>query len=139
MKLPESYEQSVICHETRFTPYFAAKGYVWDTYVQTDDMKDIFVNPIMACPRELLQNRGCPFFKRRSLFHALCGRAASHGRYGGAGAVRVYPVRDGFPAGFAGGIAAENAAAGGAGTKFCIGAILWKNGILHRPTLPRWG
>lgn len=68
MKLPESYEQSVICHETRFTPYFAAKGYVWDTYVQTDDMKDVFVNPIMACPRELLQNRGCPFFKRRSLF-----------------------------------------------------------------------
>ena len=22
----------------------------------------------MACPRELLANRGCPFFKRRSLF-----------------------------------------------------------------------
>lgn len=68
MPLPESYEQSVIRHETRFTPYFAAKGYTWDTYVQTDDLKEIFVNPIMACPQELLQNRGCPFFKRRSLF-----------------------------------------------------------------------
>ena len=68
MELPASYEQSIIRHETRFTPYFAARGYSWDTYVQTDDLKDIFVNPIMACPKELLQDRGCPFFKRRSLF-----------------------------------------------------------------------
>ena len=36
--------------------------------MQTDDLKPVFVNPIMACPRELLANRGCPFFKRRSLF-----------------------------------------------------------------------
>ena len=68
MALPASYEQSIIRHETRFTPYFAARGYAWDTYVQTDDLKPVFVNPIMACPRELLANRGCPFFKRRSLF-----------------------------------------------------------------------
>lgn len=68
MKLPESYEQSVIRHETRFTPHFAAKGYAWDAYVNTDDLRAVFVNPIMACPAELLQHRGCPFFKRRSLF-----------------------------------------------------------------------
>ena len=61
MALPASYEQSIIRHETRFTPYFAARGYAWDTYVQTDDLKPVFVNPIMACPRELLANRGCPF------------------------------------------------------------------------------
>lgn len=68
MPLPKSYEESVIRHETRFTPYFAAKGYTWDTYVQTEDMRGVFINPIMACPRELLEKRGCPFFKRRSLF-----------------------------------------------------------------------
>lgn len=68
MPLPKSYEESIIRHETRFTPYFAAKGYTWDTYVQTEDMRGVFVNPIMACPRELLEKRGCPFFKRRSLF-----------------------------------------------------------------------
>lgn len=68
MALPASYEQSVILHETRFTPYFAAKGYIWDTYVNTDDLCGVFVNPIMACPAELLQKRDCPFFKRRSLF-----------------------------------------------------------------------
>ena len=37
-------------------------------YVDTKDLRDVFVNPIMACPRELLANRGCPFFKRRSFF-----------------------------------------------------------------------
>ena len=68
MSLPRSYEESVICHETRFTAYFARQGFGWDSYVDTSDLAPIFVNPIMACPRELVQNRGCPFFKRRSFF-----------------------------------------------------------------------
>lgn len=68
MQLPKSYEESVARHETRFTRYFSEHGYTWDSYVQTDDLKSVFVNPIMACPRELLENRGCPFYKRRSFF-----------------------------------------------------------------------
>lgn len=68
MKLPRSYEESVIRHETRFTGYFAERGYRWDSYVQTDDLKPVFINPIMACPKELLEERCCPFFKRRSFF-----------------------------------------------------------------------
>lgn len=68
MKLPQSYEESIICHETRFTDYFEKQGFVWDSYVQTEDLKAIFVNPIMACPRELVEHRACPFFKRRSFF-----------------------------------------------------------------------
>ncbi len=68
MVLPRSYEESVIRHETRFTKYFSDLGYTWDSYVDTEDLKSVFVNPIMACPRELLENRACPFFKRRSFF-----------------------------------------------------------------------
>lgn len=68
MALPRSYEESVIRHETRFTHYFSERGYHWDTYVQTDDLKSLFINPIIACPRELLEHRRCPFFKRRSFF-----------------------------------------------------------------------
>lgn len=68
MPLPKSYEESVSLHETRFTPHFAGLGFRWDSYVDTADLREIFVNPIMACPRELLENRGCPFFKRRSFF-----------------------------------------------------------------------
>ena len=68
IRLPSRYEESVICHETRFTPYFAARGYRWDSYVDTGDLAAVFVNPIMACPAELIRSRGCPFFKRRSFF-----------------------------------------------------------------------
>lgn len=68
MRLPRSYEESVIRHETRFTSYFEELGFSWDSYVQTEDLKPVFVNPIMACPRELLEHRSCPFFKRRSFF-----------------------------------------------------------------------
>lgn len=68
MQLPASYEESVIRHETRFTAFFQERGFAWDSYVQTQDLKPVFVNPIMACPRELLEKRKCPFFKRRSFF-----------------------------------------------------------------------
>lgn len=68
MPLPRSYEESIIRHETRFTGHFGALGYRWDSYVDTSDLRDVFVNPIMACPRELIENRDCPFFKRRSFF-----------------------------------------------------------------------
>lgn len=68
MPLPKSYEQSIILHETQFTAHFAALGFAWTSAVPTDDLKPIFVNPIMACPRVLVQERGCPFFKRRSFF-----------------------------------------------------------------------
>ena len=68
MPLPKSYEESIASHETRFTTHFAALGYRWDSYVNTSDLQDVFVNPIMAYPRELLANRDCPFFKRRSFF-----------------------------------------------------------------------
>lgn len=87
MALPASYEQSVILHETRFTPYFAAKGYIWDTYVNTDDLCGVFVNPIMACPVELLQKRDCPFFQAPQPVHALCRRAAPHRWLCGGGTV----------------------------------------------------
>ena len=70
MPLPRSYEESVARHETRFTEYFAGKGFRWDSYVSTEDLAAVFVNPIMACPQELVAHRGCPFFKRRSLFTA---------------------------------------------------------------------
>ena len=68
VRLPQSYEQSVALHETRFTAHFARLGYRWDSYVDTRDLAESFVNPMMACPRELVAERGCPFFKRRSFF-----------------------------------------------------------------------
>lgn len=68
MTLPKSYEDSIRFHESRFTSHFAALGYRWDTFVSGEEWRGIFVNPIMACPRELIVRDGCPFFKRRSFF-----------------------------------------------------------------------
>lgn len=68
MPLPKSYEESVILHEVKFTAHFAELGFCWDSYLQTQDLQGAFVNPLMACPREMLAKRGCPFFKRRSFF-----------------------------------------------------------------------
>ena len=56
--LPASYEDSVRLHETQFTAHFAALGYRWDTFVDTKDLTSLFVNPIMACPKLLLVDRG---------------------------------------------------------------------------------
>ena len=68
MPLPQSYEESVNSHEVRFTGYFASLGFRWDSFVDTKDLAEIYVNPIMACPRLLVEERQCPFFKRRSFF-----------------------------------------------------------------------
>ena len=53
MALPTSYEQSIIRHETRFTPHFAARGYAWDTYVQTDDLKPVSYTHLDVYKRQL--------------------------------------------------------------------------------------
>lgn len=66
--LPQSYEESVACHEARFTAHFAALGYRWDTYLDGERWRGVFLNPIMACPARLIAEEDCPFFKRRSFF-----------------------------------------------------------------------
>lgn len=68
MPLPRSYEESVARHEARFTAHFAALGYRWDSFLDGERWRGVFLNPLMACPRELLAGEGCPFFKRRSFF-----------------------------------------------------------------------
>lgn len=68
MKLPRNYDEAVGFHEARFTRHFADLGYRWAASVDTEDLQNIFINPIMGCPLELLRNRGCPVFKRRSFF-----------------------------------------------------------------------
>lgn len=68
MHLPHSYEEAVARHECRFTAWFAAQGFRWAAAVEMEDLLPVFLNPIIACPRLLVEQRGCPFFKRRSFF-----------------------------------------------------------------------
>lgn len=68
--LPElnSYDDAVGKHETVFTKKFGDKGYKWDTYVYTDDIKDLNQNLLMVVPKLLIEQKKCPIFKRRNFF-----------------------------------------------------------------------
>lgn len=87
MRLPDSYEESIRYHETRFTQHFESLGYRWDTYLSGEKWRDVFVNPIMGCPRELIEEEGCPFFKRRSFFTPYADELR---RTDGCAAVQLY-------------------------------------------------
>lgn len=87
MELPQSYEDSIRLHESRFTAHFAALGYRWDTVVDGETWRGIFVNPIMGSPTDLLIRDGCPFFKRRSFFTPYADELR---RTDGCAAARLY-------------------------------------------------
>ncbi|MDF7663238.1 rhamnan synthesis F family protein [Bifidobacterium sp. ESL0763] len=69
--LPEikSYYDSVGLHESLFTKRFADKGFKWDVYVNTDDLEGFTYGPITFAVKQLIEQKRCPIFKRRSFFH----------------------------------------------------------------------
>ncbi|WEV53130.1 rhamnan synthesis F family protein [Bifidobacterium sp. ESL0704] len=69
--LPEikSYFDSVGLHESLFTKRFADKGFKWDVYVNTDDLEGFSYGPITFAAKQLVEEKRCPIFKRRSFFH----------------------------------------------------------------------
>lgn len=67
-----SYEESIAFHETQFTKHFEELGFSWEVYVDTDDLKDFTLCPIIYDIVNLIKNRKCPVFKRRSFFHDYC-------------------------------------------------------------------
>lgn len=69
--LPEinSYQESIAFHETQFTKHFEELGFSWEVYVNTDDLKNFSHYPIMYDIVNLIKNKKCPVFKRRSFFH----------------------------------------------------------------------
>lgn len=69
-ELPElnSYEDAVGRHETAFTKKFADQGFRWDTYLDTEDIRQLNANPIMNYPMLLVKEKRCPVFKRRIFF-----------------------------------------------------------------------
>lgn len=69
MPMIEGYNDSVQRYESVFTKIFADKGYKWDVYVKTEDLKDFTDYPLLVCPARLLRDKKCPLFKRRSFMH----------------------------------------------------------------------
>jgi lipopolysaccharide biosynthesis protein len=64
-----NYEEAVCWHEAIFTKKFEDMGFIWQTYVDTFDLQGYCYQPILMNPLELIKNRRCPIFKRRSFFH----------------------------------------------------------------------
>ncbi|MDR2864905.1 MAG: rhamnan synthesis F family protein [Spirochaetaceae bacterium] len=83
MPMINSYGDSVGKHEAIFTKKFEDAGFNDDLYVKTDDLGSNCTNyPLMFYPKELIANRRCPVFKRKSftnfydeLFYCTCGEA----------------------------------------------------------------
>ena len=71
MPMIESYTDSVQRYEAVFTKQFGDKGFKWDVYVKTDDLKEFTDYPLLVCPTLLLREKKCPLFKRRSFMHEL--------------------------------------------------------------------
>ncbi len=71
MPMIESYTDSVQRYEAVFTKQFGDKGFKWDVYVKTDDLKEFTDYPLLVCPTLLLREKKCPLFKRRSFMHTL--------------------------------------------------------------------
>ncbi len=68
MPMINGYNDSIARFESYFTKYFADKGFKWDVYVQTDDMKEKTDYPLMNYAKELIRDKKCPIFKRRMFF-----------------------------------------------------------------------
>lgn len=66
--MPEikSYGEAVGKHEAIFTKKFEDYGFISDVYINTDDLKPYTHYPLMIEPVELIRNRKCPVFKRKS-------------------------------------------------------------------------
>lgn len=83
MPMIQSYVDSICRHEAVFTEKFTRMGYKSDVYVNTDDLKEVCDYPLMLMPVELIKNRRCPIFKRKSFFNIYeelmdvsCGQAS---------------------------------------------------------------
>ncbi|MEL7657585.1 MAG: rhamnan synthesis F family protein, partial [Bacillota bacterium] len=72
-----SYEESVCYHEAIFTKTFESLGYQWKSYVDTSDLFAHNNCPIIHTPTQIIEQKGCPIFKRRSFFHNYDGLLGS--------------------------------------------------------------
>lgn len=68
MPMIEGYNDSVARFESYFTKCFEDKGFKWDVYVKTDDLADVTNYPLMNNAKELIRDRKCPIFKRRTFW-----------------------------------------------------------------------
>ena len=70
-QMPEvhDYADAICLHEAIFTEDFTRRGYKSAVYVKTEDLKSFSDYPLMLYPKELIKNRRCPIFKRKTFYN----------------------------------------------------------------------
>lgn len=83
MPMIHDYAEAICYHEAIFTEDFTRKGYKSRVYVETSDLAEFSDYPLMLYPVELIKNRKCPIFKRKTFFNQYeefldisCGQTA---------------------------------------------------------------
>lgn len=66
MRMINSYEEAIGCHEAIFTKKFSDYGYKWKAYIDSSDLAKIDVYPLMFLPTQMIIDKKCPIFKRKS-------------------------------------------------------------------------
>lgn len=81
MPMITSYQDSVGRHEASFTKRFSDFGFKWDVYVDSEDYRELTYQPIIGMAKQMIEDKKCPFFKRRSfmqdystVLHESCGQ-----------------------------------------------------------------
>ncbi len=69
MPMVHDYAEAICLHEAVFTEDFSRKGFQSEVYVKTEDLRDYTDYPLMLYPVELIKNRKCPIFKRKTFFN----------------------------------------------------------------------
>ncbi|GAB3299797.1 rhamnan synthesis F family protein [Pseudoclavibacter terrae] len=65
------YSHAVAKHEAKFTWFFDRLGFTWEAYVDTTDLEPYTLYPLNTYPVELIEERNCPVFKRKTLFAGI--------------------------------------------------------------------
>lgn len=63
----EAFKQSLVDAKALFfTTKLCEFGYSYTTYVQTEDIKKMYYNPLLMIPKEMISMRKCPVFSKES-------------------------------------------------------------------------
>lgn len=66
MPVIKSYAESVAYHESYFTHHFEKRGFTWEVYANSDDLKELTDFPLLKVPTTMVRDKRCPIIKRRS-------------------------------------------------------------------------
>jgi rhamnosyltransferase len=65
----KSFKDAVVKHEFLFTKHFEDRGFISGKFVAEDDLYELTDYPLILMAKELVANRNCPIFKKKSFTH----------------------------------------------------------------------